>query len=80
MSSSSPCGQLLPGVNAGDLRLAQSGIRPKLHPPTESFADFLIRRDRQVPRLVQVSGIDSPGLTSCLAIAEHVRDIVSGRS
>ena len=71
---------LLPAVDASDLRLAQSGIRAKLHPPSESFADFLIRRDREVPALVQVSGIDSPGLTSCLAIAEHVRDIVTGRS
>jgi L-2-hydroxyglutarate oxidase LhgO len=75
-----PVRALVPGIEAGDLRLAQSGIRAKLHPPSESFADFLIRRDRNVPALVQVSGIDSPGLTSCLAIAEHVRDIVSGRS
>lgn len=75
-----PVRALVPGIEAGDLRLAQSGIRAKLHPPSESFADFLIRRDRNVPALVQVSGIDSPGLTSCLAIAEQVREIVSGRS
>jgi L-2-hydroxyglutarate oxidase LhgO len=72
-----PVRQLLPGLDAGDLRLAGSGIRPKLHPATEAFADFLIKRDANVPALVQVSGIDSPGLTSCLAIGEHVGAIVS---
>jgi L-2-hydroxyglutarate oxidase LhgO len=68
---------LLPAVEPRDLRLAGSGIRAKLHPPTESFADFLIGRDTDVPALVQVSGIDSPGLTSCLAIGELVGSIVS---
>ncbi|HEY7501016.1 MAG TPA: NAD(P)/FAD-dependent oxidoreductase [Vicinamibacterales bacterium] len=72
-----PVRQLLPGLEAKDLRLAGSGIRPKLHPATESFRDFLIGRDANVPALVQVSGIDSPGLTSCLAIGEHVGAIVN---
>jgi L-2-hydroxyglutarate oxidase LhgO len=69
--------ELLPSVEPQDLRIGGTGIRAKLHPPSESFADFLIGRDTEVPALVQVSGIDSPGLTSCLAIAELVGEIVS---
>src|SRR5262249_37357402 len=72
-----PSRELLPSVNLSDLRLAGSGIRAKLHPPSESFADFLIARDGNVPALVQVAGIDSPGLTSSLAIARYVKSIVA---
>ena len=68
--------RLIDGVTVDDLRLSGSGIRAKLHPPSESFADFMIRRDGENPAVVQASGIDSPGLTSSLAIGNLVRDLV----
>jgi L-2-hydroxyglutarate oxidase LhgO len=69
--------RLIDGVTIDDLRLSGSGIRAKLHPPTESFADFLIRRDRENPAVVQASGMDSPGLTSSLAVGNLVAAIVA---
>jgi L-2-hydroxyglutarate oxidase LhgO len=42
-----------------------------------SSGDFIIERDPDFPRVVQLIGIESPGLTSALSIAEHVRDLVA---
>jgi L-2-hydroxyglutarate oxidase LhgO len=72
-----PVRQLMPHVTLEDLTYGGSGVRPKLHPPEESFADFLIRHDRRQPGLIQAAGIDSPGLTSCLAIALRVVALVA---
>jgi L-2-hydroxyglutarate oxidase LhgO len=67
-----PARMLIPSLTMSDLQPGGSGIRAKLCPPHESFADFLIRPDTRQPRLVHAAGIDSPGLTSCLAIGERV--------
>ena len=71
---------LLPEITLADLQPGSSGIRAKLCPPDQPFADFIIRRDSLNPRILQVAGIDSPGLTSSLAIGARVAAIAAGAS
>lgn len=59
-----------PGLPDGALQPAYSGVRPKLAGPGEAPADFVI--DRTQPGLVNLFGIESPGLTASLALAELV--------
>ena len=63
-----------PGLPDGSLAPDYSGIRPKLGGPNEPQADFLIDAPAQhgLPGLVQMFGIESPGLTSSLSLAEEV--------
>ncbi len=71
---------LLPEVTKEDLILAYSGIRPKLTAPgtakgghdSKSAPDFIIQRDPDFASVIQLVGMESPGLTSAGAIAEYV--------
>jgi glycerol-3-phosphate dehydrogenase len=72
-----PARRLLNDITLADLRLSGSGIRAKLQAPHETFADFMIRRDGENRLVIQAAGIDSPGLTSSLAIGSLVAAIVA---
>jgi glycerol-3-phosphate dehydrogenase len=64
---------LLPEVEESDLQLGYSGLRPKLVPPEgKGVVDFVITRDPVVPQAIQLVGIESPGLTGALSIANQV--------
>jgi len=68
---------LLPEVEEKDLHLGYSGLRPKLVPPGgKGIADFVITRDPAVPQAIQLVGMESPGLTGAISIAEHVARLV----
>jgi hypothetical protein len=63
-----------PGLADGALAPGFVGVRPKLGPAGSGFVDFVLqgREIHGVPGLLNLFGIDSPGLTSCLAIADEV--------
>lgn len=65
-----PDGSLIPGY---------AGIRPKIQAPDEPARDFLVQgtETHGVPGLVNLFGIESPGLTSSLALGEHVAGLVA---
>ena len=68
------CQGFWPGVRDRELTPSYCGIRPKLHGPGTSFADFMVHGPDQhgVDGLVNLFGIESPGLTSSLAIGRLV--------
>jgi glycerol-3-phosphate dehydrogenase len=63
---------LLPEVTEADLVPAYSGIRPKLAPPGAPTGDFIIERDPNVPHVIHLVGMESPGLSSAPSIALQV--------
>ena len=66
-----------PTLPDGALMPSYSGIRPKIVPPAVATQDFLIQgpRTHGVSGLINLFGIESPGLTSSLAIADHVGEL-----
>ena len=71
-----------PGLPDDALMPSYCGIRPKMVPSGSPAADFLIQssKDHGVEGLVQLFGIESPGLTSCLVIGEYVASLATGNS
>jgi len=65
-----------PALPDGALAPDYAGIRPKLHGPGETQGDFVI--DDSVSNLICLFGIESPGLTSSLAIGEEVAKLLRG--
>ena len=69
-----------PGLPDGALQPGYAGVRPKISGPKEPAADFAIQgpETHGVPGLVNLFGIESPGLTASLAIAERVLHLLRG--
>lgn len=68
-----------PGLPQGGLEPAYAGIRPKISAPGQEAADFAVHGPQQhgVPGVVALYGIESPGLTASLALAELVAELLS---
>ncbi|MDB5972455.1 MAG: putative dependent oxidoreductase [Hydrocarboniphaga sp.] len=69
-----------PGLKDGSLAPGYAGIRPKISGPGEAAADFRIDGPEvhRIPGLINLFGIESPGLTASLAIADEVGGIAEG--
>ncbi len=69
-----------PGLVDGMLQSAYTGIRPRLNGPGEPMADWIVHgpAEHHVPGLVNLFGIESPGITASLPIADMVADMADG--
>ncbi len=69
-----------PGLKDGQLVPGYAGIRPKLGGPDAPARDFMIQgpAEHGVAGLINLFGIESPGLTASLALADHVAQIAGG--
>jgi L-2-hydroxyglutarate oxidase LhgO len=70
--------KFLPFLEFDDISPDMAGIRPKTQKPGEPVRDFYISEEssRGNPGFINLIGMESPGMTSCLAIAEYVSEIV----
>jgi L-2-hydroxyglutarate oxidase LhgO len=67
--------KFLPALDERDLRWAYSGIRPCVIAADGRRSDFIVSVDREDPPLINLVGIESPGLSAALALARHVSDL-----
>jgi glycerol-3-phosphate dehydrogenase len=67
--------RFLPALDERDLRWAYSGIRPCVMTGDRRKSDFIVSVDREDPPLINLVGIESPGLSAALALARHVGDL-----
>ena len=72
--------RFVPGLREEWLAPEFAGVRPKLAGPGEGFRDFVVSEEsgRGLPGLVNLVGIESPGLTAAPALAERVVELVAG--
>jgi L-2-hydroxyglutarate oxidase LhgO len=68
-----------PGLKDGALQPGYAGVRPKLYAKGEPAADFVVQTEdvHSVTGLINLYGIESPGLTSSIAIGEHVAELAA---
>ena len=68
----------LPFLDYNDLQPDQSGVRPKLQKPGETFRDFIICNESKkgCNNFINLIGIESPGLTVFLYIGEYVKSLI----
>lgn len=68
-----------PQLQDGALIAGYAGMRPKINSPTEAAADFVIQnqKDHGIDGLVNLFGIESPGLTCSMAIGQHVANLLN---
>ncbi|MBU0581037.1 MAG: FAD-dependent oxidoreductase, partial [Candidatus Margulisbacteria bacterium] len=66
--------KLLPNLKKDDFYPDMAGIRPKLQGPSDEVKDFIIKEE--FPGFINLIGIESPGLTSALAIADYVDNLL----
>ncbi|MGA1868891.1 MAG: NAD(P)/FAD-dependent oxidoreductase [bacterium] len=71
--------KIIPNLEREALIPDMAGIRPKLQGPDDSFRDFIIKEESEkgVRGLINLIGIESPGLTACAAIARMVANMAA---
>jgi L-2-hydroxyglutarate oxidase LhgO len=67
--------RFLPVLDGSDLQWAYAGIRPCVMAGRDKKSDFIVAVDSETPLLINLVGIESPGLSAALALARHVSDL-----